>query len=167
MSIHRHNIPLEHYFWRWSLSQLTDQIEAENSTLKLTHTMRWIKSIKAIEEDWHGGRINYSTVVLTMKDREVAQNIVKHGIRLAGREHRGEEFFRDGLDSQCTLCHRWGHTLNKCDQTLPTCAICAECHITAAHLGNVGGCTARRHEIFKCFKCSGAHPAFASTYPQG
>jgi hypothetical protein len=69
--------------------------------------------------------------------------------------------------SQCHLCNEWGHTQNKCTKTEATCRICAEKHATSAQLCRVGGCQSkrgiicRRHQIFKCSKFSGAHPAGA------
>jgi hypothetical protein len=94
--------------------------------------------------------------------------MLKHGIRIAGKSYQVEIYVRQGLDSQCHLCNEWGHTQNKCTKTEPTCGICAEKHATSAHLCRVGRCPSkrgiicRRHEIFKCSNCSGAHPAGAS-----
>jgi hypothetical protein len=163
-----HNIPLEHYFWRGSLGQLKEEIQAENSGIIIPGPVRWIKSVKAIGDELDKGAIKHSSIVLNIKDNVVVQKMLKHGIRIAGKSHQVEIYVREGLDSQCHLCNEWGHTQNKCTKTEPTCGICAEKHATSAHLCRVGGCPSkrgiicRRHEIFKCSNCSGAHPAGAS-----
>jgi hypothetical protein len=163
-----HNIPLEHYFWRGSLGQLKEEIRAENPGIIIPGYIRWIKSIKAISEERDKGAINHSSVVLNVKDKVVAQKLLKNGIRIAGKSHQAEVYVREGLDSQCGLCNEWGHTKNRCIKTEPVCGICAEEHSTTAHLCKVGGCASRRraicrrHEIFKCSNCAGAHPATAS-----
>jgi hypothetical protein len=118
--------------------------------------------------DTDQGAIKDSSIVLNIKDKVGVQKMLKHGIRIAGKSHQVKIYVRDGLDSQCQLCNEWGHTQNMCTKTEPPCGICAEEHATSAHLCRVGGCPSkrgiicRRHEIFKCSNCSGAHPAGAS-----
>jgi hypothetical protein len=164
-----HNIPLEHYFYRGSLGQLKEEIQAENPGIVIPGYIRWIKSIKTISEERDKGAISHSSVVLNVKDKVVAQKLLKHGIRIAGKFHQAEVYVREGLDSQCGLCNEWGHTQNRCIKTEPVCGICAEEHSTTAHLCKVGSCSSRpgaicrRHEIFKCSNCAGAHPATASS----
>jgi hypothetical protein len=95
--------------------------------------------------------------------------MLKDGIRIAGKSHEVEIYVREGLDSQCHLCNKWGHTWNKCPKTEPPCGICAEKHVTSAHLCRVGRCPSkqgiicRQHEIFKCRNQSGGYPSRASS----
>jgi hypothetical protein len=164
-----HNIPLEYYFWRGSQGQLKEEIQVENPGVTIPGPIRWIKSVKAIGDEWDKGTINHSSIVLHVKGKSAVQKMLKHGIRIAGKSHECEIYVREGLDSQCNFCNEWGHRQNKCIKTEPTCGICAEKHATTAPLCKVGGCASkrgmlcRRHEIFKCSNCSGAHAAGANS----
>jgi hypothetical protein len=118
-----HNIPLEDYFWRGSLGQLKEEIQAENSGIIIPGPVRWIKSVKAIGDGLDKGAIKHSSIVLNMKDKVAAQKMLKHGIIIAGKSHQVEIYVREGLDSHCHLCNEWGHTQNKCTKTEPTCVL--------------------------------------------
>jgi hypothetical protein len=125
-----HNFPLEHYFWHGSLGQLKEEIQAENAGVIIPGPVRWIKSVKAIGDEWDKGAIKHSSIILNIKDKVAVQKMLKHEIRIAGKSHQPEIHVREGLDSQCQLCNKWGHTQHKCTKTEPICGICAEKHAT-------------------------------------
>jgi hypothetical protein len=163
-----YNIPLEHYFWDGSFGQINEEIQAENSGIIILGPVRWIKSVKAIRDELDKGAIKHSLIVLNIKDKVAVQKMLKLGIRIAGKSYQVQIYVCEGLDSQCHMYNEWGHTQNKYTKTEPRCGFSAEKHATSAYLCRVCGCPSnrgiicRRHEIFKCSNCSGAHPARAS-----
>jgi hypothetical protein len=62
-----HNIPLEHYFWRGSLGQLTEEIHAENSGIIIPGPVRWIKLVQAIRDELDMGAIKHSSIKFNIK----------------------------------------------------------------------------------------------------
>jgi hypothetical protein len=94
-----HNIPLEHYFWPGSQGQLKEEIEADNPGVTIPGPIRWIKSVKAIGNEWDKGTINHSSIVLNVKDKSAVQKMLKHGIRMAGKSHECEIYVREGLNT--------------------------------------------------------------------
>jgi hypothetical protein len=62
-----HNIPLEPHFWRSSLGQLKEEIQAETSGITIPGPVRWIKSVKAISDELDKQAIKHSSIVLNIK----------------------------------------------------------------------------------------------------
>jgi hypothetical protein len=82
--------------------------------------VRWRANPRTIRERRQNGEIAASSVVFVVNGSKVAQCVGKKGIKVAGVWYRVETYTKEGPDSSCELCCRWGHIENKCG-TKPKC----------------------------------------------
>ena len=132
----------------------------------ITTQVRWLANPRTIRERRQNGEIAASSVVFVVKGGNVAQSIVKKGIKVAGVWYRVQTYTSEGPGSKCELCCGWGHIENKCGSK-PECGYCSGHHRTNHHKCNVVGCTAKQGSLFghtlgNCPNCKEDHIAFSS-----
>ena len=82
-------IPLNVYATSGGLDLVAKQIVAENPSLQLEiRRIGWMSSKRTLREDYESGRFRTASVVFADRDRIMASEIVKGGIRLGGKELR-------------------------------------------------------------------------------
>jgi hypothetical protein len=121
---------------------------------------------RTIRERRQNREIAASSVVFVVKQNEVAQRLVKMGIKAARVWCPVETYTNAGPDSRYELFFGWGHIENKCSSK-PTCGYCSGHHWSSDHSCNMEGCTVKQgslcgHTMEKCPNCKGHHIAFSN-----
>lgn len=120
-----------------------------------------------IRRRYHEEVIEASSVRFAVSGEKASSQIVKSGLRLAGRHYRVEAYEEARPDALCGRCCRWGHIEAYCNRDSPVrCAICAGRHATKEHGCRVEGCHGKKgrtcaHTTPKCTNCGGPHVAVA------
>jgi len=149
------------------LEKLRQELQAENEGVVLPLAINWIGGPNDVQKKKTEGK-KASLVVFAVKGSEMAEKVLKGGLRAAGIKYDVEKFVNAGPDSFCGVCSRWGHVDAKCGSLkMPVCMSCAGRHLTKDHKCNVVGCTANAgqnctHNIDKCVNCKGNHIAKAN-----
>jgi len=149
------------------LEKLRQELQAENEGVVLPLTISWIGGPKDVQKKKGEGK-KASSVVFAVKGNEMAERVLKGGLRAAGVNYDVEKFMTAGPDSFCGVCSRWGHIEAKCGSLgMLACMLCAGRHLTKDHKCNVVGCKANAgqnctHNVDKCVNCKGNHIAKAN-----
>ena len=160
-------IPYRNYLGKGTdgLSKLKEEIQSENEGVIIPTQIRWIGSVSGHKDRARNNEKKAGSVVLMVKGRKVAADLIENGFRAAGRRYAAELFEEEGPDSLCSVCCLWGHLARKCPTpTAPKCAFCGKGHQTAEHQCKHNGCTAGMgnscaHIERKCVNCKGNHYA--------
>ena len=161
-----HNVPLDRYMGGGGgLRKLREELEAENTGVRVPAEIRWLSGAKA-RARFHREGCGSSSVVAAVLSEEVFNQLCKRGIRLPGGRYEVDAFEEERPDALCLRCGEWGHVTPHCEAKDPRCAICAKGHATKDHRCSVEGCRVGRgrmcsHTTAKCTNCGGPHGARA------
>jgi hypothetical protein len=120
--------------------------------------------VKVIVEHYEAGRLpqNAASVVFKVPGKEAAQKLLEE-MWVAGNKFRALPYIPDKADTLCGTCSQWGHSEFRCQQSVPTCTLCAGSHRTVEHRCEVATCgkigKVCPHTEMKCPNCGGGHPA--------
>jgi hypothetical protein len=165
-----HGINFDRYLGKKTgggLEKLRQELQAENEGVVLPLAISWIGGPKD-EQKKKGDGKTASSAVFAVKGSQMAEKVLKGGLRAAGVKYDVEKFVTAGPDSFCGICSRWGHIEAKCGALkMPSCMLCAGQHLTKDHKCNVVGCKANAgqnctHTVDKCVNCNGNHIAKAN-----
>jgi hypothetical protein len=95
------------------VEKLTQELQAENEWVVLALAITWIRGPKDVQKKKGEGK-KASLVVFAVKGSEMAEKVLKGGLRAAGVKYDVERFVTAGLDSFCGVCSRWGNVEAKC-----------------------------------------------------
>jgi len=143
------------------------ELQAENKGVVLTLAINWIGGPKDVQKKKGDGK-KASSVVFAVKGSDMAERVLKGGLRAAGIKYDVEKFMNAGPDSFCGVGSRWGHVDVECGSLkMPVCMLCVGKHLTKDYKCNVVGCKANAgqsctHNIDKCVNCKGNHIAKAN-----
>jgi hypothetical protein len=159
-------VPYERYRHPEGLSDLREQIEAENEGVVVPPlSMRWMRAKRVIEEHFQRGGLplNTASVVFKVPNKVAGQKLLSE-MWVAGNRFKALPFIPDKADTLCSRCSAWGHSEFRCQkQGGPVCSICAGSHRTEGHKCEVATCGATGrvcpHATLKCPNCGGNHPA--------
>jgi hypothetical protein len=107
-----HNVSLEGgiYFRpgniRAGMIRIRQDLEEQNTDLKLTMELRWLLSPRAIEESIKTVGRKASTITIIVKWNERADEMVARGIQMGGKRLRVERYINSGPDTICGNCAR-------------------------------------------------------------
>jgi len=105
----------------------------------------------------------HAPVVITVRGREAAKQLLNGRIRAGGKKLKMEEFAEEGKDVQCGKSAAWGHSEFRCPQLgMLRYGLCAERHRTSHHVCQVAGCGKKgkcQHLQAKCTNCDGERAA--------
>lgn len=161
-----HGVSLDRYLSEGGLETAREEIESTTGEL-LPYAPRWIRS-ETLEERFHSGTVNHSTMVVTVKSKQAADAIMANGLQFGGRRHEAEKFWMKGEGGICLQCCGRDH-FGKCTETAK-CYVCAEQHEGANHRCKAKDCGKKslpcEHHAAKCANCGGQHMATSPRCPE-
>lgn len=132
----------------------------------LPYAPRWSRG-EGLEERFHSGTVNRSTLVVTVKSKTAADSIMVKGLSFGGRRHEAEKFWTKGEGGICMQCCGRDH-FGKCNEAA-RCYVCAEDHEGSGHRCKSKGCEKKsapcEHHAAKCANCGGKHMATSPRCP--
>lgn len=158
-------VPIEGHLGKEGMDVLARQIVVENARMELEiMKIGWIATPRTLQANQEAAA-KTAIVVMAVRDKRMATEILKVGLRIGGNRAEVTPFVRTISDAQCLRCCGWGHITALCTTTRQEkCMWCAGNHLTVHHQCDVAGCKASRgrkcdHLIEKCANCGGSHPA--------
>jgi len=128
-------------------------------------SMRWMRSMRIIEQHYQVGRLpqNTASVVFKVYSKAVGKKLLTE-MWVVGIKFRALPFIADRADVLYSRCSWWGHSEFRCHQDgAPTYTICLGQHRMEGHRCEVTTCGATgkacSHTALKCPNCGGIHPA--------
>jgi hypothetical protein len=164
-----HKVSLKRYL-ATGLKLAQQEIESTQSfTLPLSPF--WLGRKETILERYSQKSINYSTIVITVRNKQIADRITANGLFFGGHNHKVDRFWEIGPGEICSKCCEYGHTAYKACKAPPRCYICSGAHDALEHKCPVTDCSARTgkpciHLPIKCTHCKGAHMATSAYCPK-
>jgi hypothetical protein len=143
------------------MQKLRREIEEYNSKVQLMNTPRFLLKAEKREGKQH------LSVIISVKTKQEAKNIVKNGLQILGDTHKAVEFLSVRPFDQCSKCQGFGHHLERCTKSTPSCRICAGPHQTPQHTCNTCNTVGKpcAHITPQCINCSGKHRASDPSCP--
>ena len=166
-----HRVYLARYFDNPEGLQLAkEEIEATQG-LDMPLMPQWLANKEAIRERYHKREINFSTIVITVRNKLEADTLIAKGLHFGGYNHTVDRYWETGPAEICPKCLEYGHTsFGGCSKT-PKCYICAGNHEANEHKCPITGCStpvgkACVHLPVKCINCKGPHFATSNNCPK-
>jgi hypothetical protein len=131
--------------------------------LTLAETARWLTT----PEKRVGKQA--STMVISLAGTVTMEDLGTPTLIAFNRLCTIQQYFQFSPTQQCNKCQRYGHPLQKCPATTPTCGVCAENHSTSAHPCTIPACKAGptcTHPPICCINCKAPHKATDPNCPQ-
>lgn len=159
-SLRIHTVSLQRYLNSTGMKTLKEEIESTNG-LNLPIFPRWINQKRALER-FNNKEILFSTTIIKVRSKIIADSLIANGIEFGGKKHSVELFNENRVDIICSKCSKFGHnSYNACQEPLK-CNFCAGNHETKDHKCSLKGCTALTGKICshtpeKCINCKGSH----------
>ena len=115
--------------------------------------------------------INFSTIVITVRNKQVANKITANSLFFGGYHHRVDRFWEIGIGEICPRYCEYRYTAYKAYKAPPRCYIYGGAHDALEHQCPIIGCSARTgklcvHLPIKCIHCKGAHMATSAHCPK-
>ena len=155
-----HNLSLHRYMRKGGLSQLREELGAENGGVDIPAEVRWLggTKVRTRYQETQGGT---SSVVAAVLGEAVFNRLCRSGARLFGRRYEVDAYEETRPDAFCSRCCGWGHIAPHSSPSC-RCAVCAKDHATNDHRCPVDGCKAGKgrpcpHGTTKCANCGGPH----------
>ena len=169
-----HGVPLERYLGKgtFGLNKLRAEIESENQGVEIPMEMRWLGRVPDIKQRYKNAEARGGSVTFVVRGQEMADLIIRKGLRVLGKHYQAEAFIEVRPDTICGACSGWGHSEHNCAfPQMPRCALCARQHRTIDHECDTVGCKAPKgavcvHLIAKCPNCKGPHGARSDSCPK-
>jgi hypothetical protein len=163
-------VSLKRYLTENGLNIAQQEIESTQG-LSLPLSPYWLKRKETILERYSQKQANFSTIVITVRNKAIADRAIAHGLFFGGFNHKVDRFWEIGPTEICPKCCEFGHTAYKACKNTPRCYICAGGHEAIEHQCSIIGCNARIgkpciHLPLKCTHCKGAHLATSISCPQ-
>jgi hypothetical protein len=138
-------VPYERYRHPKGLSDLREQIEAENEGVVVPPlSMRWMWAKRVIEEQIQRGRLPLGSmsVVFKVPNKMVDWKLLSE-MWVVGNQHKALLFILDKTNTLYGRCSAWGHLEFRCQkQNGLVRSICAGSHRTEGHQCEVVTCRA-------------------------
>ncbi len=166
-SLRIHTVSLERYLNSTGMKILKEEIKSTNG-LNLPNSPRWINQKRA-EERFNNNEIAFSTIVIKVRSKIIADGLIAKGIEFGGKRHTIELFQEMKQDTICQKCSKYGHnSYNACQNDLK-CNFCEGDHETKDHKCTLKGCTTLTgkictHTLIKCINCNGTSHFANSSY---
>jgi hypothetical protein len=131
---------------------------------------QWLAK-EAIRERYNNKEINFSTIIITVRNKIEADELMAKGLYFGGYNHKVDRYWETGPAEICPKCLEYGHTsFGGCSKT-PKCYICAGNHEANEHKCPITGCStpagkACIHLPVKCINCKGPHLAISNSCPK-
>ena len=166
-----HRVLLSRYFDNPQGLQLArDEIEATQG-LSMPLFPQWLGNKETIREKYNSKKIKCSTIVITVRSKLEADNIIAKGLYFGGFNHTADRYWETGPEDICPKCLEFGHTNFRACTEPARCYICTGNHEASEHKCPVTGCSALQgkpciHLPIKCVRCKGPHMATSTSCPK-
>ena len=163
-----HRVSLDRYLKKEGLNLLKEEIETTNS-LNLPLPPRWLG--KDLQVRYNKEEIAFSSIIITVRNRLIADQIIAKGLYFRGQNHKSERFIEIGPQDIYLNCCEFGHKSHQKCEKKPKCYLCSGNHSFLEHKCAIKGCTAPTgksctHIANKCVTCGGAHLAISELCPR-
>ena len=123
---------------------------------------QWLVNKEAIRERYNNREINFSTIIITVRNKLKADKLIAKELHFGGYNHRVDRYWETGPAEICPKCLDYGHTSYRGFSGTPKCYICAGSHEANEHKCLITGCSvpvekACIHLSIKCIHCKGPH----------
>ena len=163
------------YFKRYfdnleGLNLAKEEIETTQS-IYMPLIPQWLANREVIRERYSNREINFSTIIITVRNKLEADEFMAKGLHFGGYNHKVDRYWETGPAEICPKCLEYGHTsFGGCSRT-PKCYICAGNHEANEHKYPITGCStpagkACIHLPVKCINCKGPHFAISNSCPK-
>jgi hypothetical protein len=139
-----------------SLESIRYDIETNYASLKLAQTPRWLAKPENRKNKLASTIVIALVGTVTLKQIGATRLLVRNRFCTIG------EYVQYGPQTQCTKCQQYGHHTLRCQALNPTCAVCAEPHMTKSHPCKISTCKegpSCTHPPIKCAACGDMHKA--------
>ena len=140
-----HTVSLNRYLNSEGMKILKEEIETTTG-FNLPIYPRWINRIKA-QERYNREEIAYSTVVIKVRTRAIADKCIAKGLEFGGKKHTVEAFWEYKPENICPKCSEFGHNSYKVCVKQAKCYICAGQHEGREHKCSIEGYIAKTGQI--------------------
>jgi hypothetical protein len=159
-SLRVYTVSLERYLNSSGIEKLQEEIESSNA-INLPYRPRWINQKRA-EERFNNKEIRYSTAIIKVRSKSIANSLIAKEEEFGGKKHSVEIFEEIKKDTLCSKCSEYGHSSYKACQNQAKCMFCAKNHEAKDHKCQLNGCTSLTGKIClhtpkKCINCQGPH----------
>jgi hypothetical protein len=148
-----YGVALDRYMTEGGLELARREIELITGE-QLPYIPRWIKG-DTLGERYENGTIKRSTLVLTVKSKQAADNIIAKGLSFGGRRHETERFWERGQGGMYMRCCGRDH-FGKCIEEAK-CFVCAGNHEGREYECTIESSSKRsepcEHYTAKCANC--------------
>ena len=123
---------------------------------------QWLGSEDSIQKRYINAEINFSTIVITVRNKLEADRLITKGLHFGGYNHTVNRYWDIGPEEICSKCGDYGHTKYKGCTKPARCYICAGAHEANEHKCPVTTCQAIVgkpcvHLSIKCIHCAESH----------
>jgi hypothetical protein len=157
-----HKVYLERYFNNLEgLKIAKEEIEATHG-LSMPLRPVWLSREEAIRKRYNNREINFSTIIITVRNKLEADTLIAKELLFEGYNHTVDRYWEIGPKEICSKCLKFGHTNYRgCSETFK-CYICAGNHETSEHKCLIINCSTLIgktciHLLVKCIHCKGPH----------
>ena len=132
---------------------------------------QWLANRETIRERYNNREINFSTIIITVRNKLEADKLMAKGLHFGGYNHKADRYWEIVPAEICPKCLEYGHTsFGGCSKT-SKCYICAGNHEANEHKCPITGCStpagkACIHLPVKCINCKGPHFAISNNCPK-
>lgn len=156
-----HGIPLSDFANPDALDLVAREISEFNPEVKTIGKPYWLKPVAN-----RGPAQQYASAVVAFATEGEANNALRRRLLVGGRLCKVVKMWQTSKTTLCSHCHQFGHKAEHCKDP-PTCALCAEPHVTAEH--SCIHCTVKGrscpHTQTKCVNCGEDHPSTSRDCP--
>jgi hypothetical protein len=103
-----HRVQLNRYLALKGLSLLQKEIETTQG-LSLPYPPVWLKYQESIQKEYNNREVAYLTIVITIRNKELAETIIAKGLYFEGYNYTADRFWRVGQEEICLKCCQYGH----------------------------------------------------------
>jgi hypothetical protein len=147
-----------------------EEIEATHG-LNMPLAPQWLANKETIKQRYNDREINFSTIIITVRNKPEADKLMAKGLYFGGHSHTVDRYWETGPEEICPKCLEFGHTSYGGCSRAPKCYICAGDHEAKDHKCPITGCStltgrACIHLPIKCIHCKGSHLATSNSCPK-
>jgi len=166
-----HRVLLDRYLNSENGLKLAKEEIETTQGLSMPLTPQWLAKKEDIQKRHDNKEINFSTIVVTVRNKLEADRLMANGLYFRGFNHHVDRYWETGPEEICPRCLEYGHySYRKCTKA-PRCYICAGNHEANEHKCLITGCSALPgkeciHLLIKCIHCKGPHLAISNSCPK-
>jgi hypothetical protein len=132
---------------------------------------QWLANKEAIRERYNNKEINFSTIIITVRNKLEADRLIVKGLYFGGYNYTVERYWEIGPTEICPKCLDYGYTSYRGCSGTPKYYIYAGNHEANEYKYPITGCStligkAYIHLPIKCIYCKGPYFAISNSCPK-